>query len=241
MLISIERMTIPNFSTIPRKYLYQTLQPIASTSQLASSSCTCSTIIGKRYASQDQPSRKEILTSRGRAQDTKLRNMREVSSPSFNFKSRADQCPTMKQSLFGSDKDPQKTLKAMNNERASAIARVVPSREAHETIERIWAMFQYRKKQKRLTALRKRMQSLTTAMASLELAHPKFYSKCFSTPEVDHTLPSVTKKNPTGDAVSLAGRIPGLFPRQYRVPTATAGNLLWTSDWKRTAPVKRKK
>ena len=78
-----------------------------------------------------------------------------------------------------------------------------------------------------------RLKALRLALKSLEQALPRFYSAATAGPECSKTLPAVSKKSDSASIVSNAGRIPGLFPRQYRAPTLAASGKAWDSEWSR--------
>jgi len=180
-------------------------------SHLSSQPCYC---ISRRYASDDRAAKREaFFASRDTTSDMRIHNMREH--------------------LFGSEKDPAKGRQALDAKRAAALAEVVPSREAHETIERAWSLFRRRIRESRKAALDARISSLRQALVALEQADPNLFEQATLKPTCSETLPAVRKGNKSAKAVSESGRIPGLFPRQLRVPTETPRTSLWNGDWKR--------
>ena len=105
----------------------------------------------------------------------------------------------------------------------------MPSLEAHETIERAWKLHERQQREAQQGALQAKFESLQAAMVELERASPRLYDAA------QRARPNVSSatQGKEGQQVSQAGRIPGLFPRQLRIPTETLGSQTFDESWTR--------
>ena len=116
---------------------------------------------------------------------------------------------------------------------ARAIQIAIPSKQAHETIERAWLLYQRHQRWRRDEELGRKYECMKKAMDELEKIDPKRFSEANrpedprqrGTAEVKlaKTLRGVEKK-------VLESRLPGLFPRELRVPTDTPPRDGWKYD-----------
>jgi large subunit ribosomal protein L40 len=117
---------------------------------------------------------------------------------------------------------------------ARAIQIAVPSKQAHETIERAWLLYQRHQRWRREEEMGRKYECVKKAMDELEKIDPKRFSEANrledsrqrGTAEVKlaKTLRGAEKK-------LLESRLPGLFPRELRVPTDTPPRDGWKYDY----------
>ncbi|KAH9968687.1 hypothetical protein BC827DRAFT_1367767 [Russula dissimulans] len=123
---------------------------------------------------------------------------------------------------------------------AHAIQIAIPSKQAHETIERAWLLYQRHQRWKREKELDRKYECMSKAMDELEKIDPHLFKEAnrqedprkrgAAETEMAKTLRGVEKK-------ALESRLPGLFPRELRVPTDTPARDGWKYEW---TPVVRK-
>ena len=123
---------------------------------------------------------------------------------------------------------------------ARAIQIAIPSKQAHETIERAWLLYQRHQRWKREEELAGKYECMKKAMDELEKIDPRLFKEAnrpedprqrsVAQIEVAKSLRGVEKK-------ALESRLPGLFPRELRVPTDTPARDGWKYEW---TPVVRK-
>ncbi|KAI0068029.1 hypothetical protein BV25DRAFT_1904517 [Artomyces pyxidatus] len=116
-----------------------------------------------------------------------------------------------------------------------ALQRAIPSKQAHETIERAWLLHLRHVRKKREAELARKYECMKQAMEELEKidthlfreANRKDDPRIRTQAEVElaKTLRGVEKK-------ALESRPPGLFPRELRAPTDTPSRSGWKYDWK---------
>jgi large subunit ribosomal protein L40 len=117
---------------------------------------------------------------------------------------------------------------------ARAIQIAIPSKQAHETIERAWSLYQRHLRWKREEELERKYKCMSKAMDELETIDPHLFREANQTEdprqrrrveiEMAKTLRGVQKK-------ALESRPPGLFPRELRVPTDTPPRDGWKYEW----------
>jgi large subunit ribosomal protein L40 len=118
---------------------------------------------------------------------------------------------------------------------ARAIQIAIPSKQAHETIERAWLLYQRHQRWKREEELARKYQCMKRAMDELQKIDPHLFKEAnrLEDPrqrggaeiELAKTLRGVEKK-------ALESRLPGLFPRELRVPTDTPARSGWNYEWR---------
>jgi large subunit ribosomal protein L40 len=121
----------------------------------------------------------------------------------------------------------------------AALERVIPSAEAHETIERAWVIWQKNKRDTREAELKRKFDCMKRAMDDLEKTDPNLYRIATTKADPRKTEPEVQEELKQYRGVerrALEARIEGLFPRDLRIPTDTPSRDGWNYDWK--PPVK---
>ena len=117
---------------------------------------------------------------------------------------------------------------------ARAIQIAVPSVQAHQTIERAWLLHQRHQRWRREEELGRKHACMKRAMDELEKIDPRLFGEANRVEDprqrgaaevrLAKTLRGVEKK-------VLESRLPGLFPRELRVPTDTPARDGWKYDW----------
>jgi large subunit ribosomal protein L40 len=118
---------------------------------------------------------------------------------------------------------------------ARAIQIAVPSKQAHETIERAWLLYQRHERWKREEELARKYQCMTRAMDELEKIDPHLFKEANRSedPRQRGIAETVSGKTLRGvEKKALESRLPGLFPRELRVPTDTPARSGWNYDFK---------
>ncbi|KDQ14023.1 hypothetical protein BOTBODRAFT_33137 [Botryobasidium botryosum FD-172 SS1] len=118
---------------------------------------------------------------------------------------------------------------------AVALQHVIPSAEAHETIERAWALHQRESREARKAELGRLYDNMRRAMDELE----KTDEYLFTQANLQRDPRGLTKgeietlKGLKGAAKKAAeARIEGFFPRELRIPTDTPRKAGWDHSWK---------
>jgi len=118
---------------------------------------------------------------------------------------------------------------------ARALQRAIPSKQAHETIERAWLLHKRHIRKQRQAELERKFARMSEAMEELYKLDQNLFlaanraedPRARSQEEMD-----LAKKLKTADAKTLDSRIRGLFPRELRVPTETPPLSGWNYDYK---------
>ncbi|RSH88992.1 hypothetical protein EHS25_002654 [Saitozyma podzolica] len=120
---------------------------------------------------------------------------------------------------------------------------VLPSEEAHETIERAWRLFQREKRARRTISLEAKFKAMEEACDELEKMTrsateggegkaPRYlYDRAMARAR-QTTTEGAKGKKATAESRWLEARIEGLVPREAWVPTETRGKG-WKYDWTR--------
>lgn len=106
--------------------------------------------------------------------------------------------------------------------RLAALAKVVPSLEAHQTIERAWALHKRHEREAHAAELARKYSSMRAAIDLLEETDAGLWDKSVGGKKfqnVDQTQ-------------AVNARLDGLVPREMRVPMEQGGTALWDKDWK---------
>ncbi|KAF8482081.1 hypothetical protein DFH94DRAFT_648416 [Russula ochroleuca] len=117
---------------------------------------------------------------------------------------------------------------------ARAIQIAIPSKQAHETIERAWLLYQRHQRWKREEELGRKYECMKKAMDELEKIDHRLYSEANRLEDPRQRGMAETKmaKNlRTVEKKVLESRLPGLFPRELRVPTDTPPRDGWKHEW----------
>ncbi|KAL8290017.1 hypothetical protein RQP46_002956 [Phenoliferia psychrophenolica] len=109
--------------------------------------------------------------------------------------------------------------------RLSALAKVVPSLEAHETITRAWALHTRQQREAHDAELARKYDAMRRAIDLLEETDKTLWDKAVG----GKKFQNVDQKAATN------ARLDGLVPREMRVPMDQEGTAMWDSAWK--APV----
>ncbi|TFK41918.1 hypothetical protein BDQ12DRAFT_703389 [Crucibulum laeve] len=114
-----------------------------------------------------------------------------------------------------------------------AIQHAIPSKQAHQTIERAWLLHQRHVRKQRDTELRRKFECMKKAMDELEKIDTRLYleanrqedPRARSRTEVD-----LIKTLKTSEVRVLEARIRGLFPRELKIPTDTPSRTGWNYE-----------
>lgn len=112
--------------------------------------------------------------------------------------------------------------------------------EVHETIEAAFKTLRRKIQVRRKAELAAKYSALQEAVAELERVDGpdgKLFRAATDRPACQDALRAVATEDGDpaydGAALSAAGRLPGFFPRQQRVPMETPG-FIFDEDWKRS-------
>lgn len=117
---------------------------------------------------------------------------------------------------------------------ARAIQIAIPSKQAHETIERAWLLHQRHQRWRREEELDRKYECMKKAMDELEKIDARLFSEANRVEDPRQRGAAETKLAKTLRGVEkkvLESRLPGLFPRELRVPTDTPARDGWKYDW----------
>ncbi|KAG8832585.1 hypothetical protein FRC17_001096 [Serendipita sp. 399] len=126
----------------------------------------------------------------------------------------------------------------------AALERVIPSPEAHESIERAWVLWQKKKRDAREAELKRKFERMKSAMDDLEKTNPRLYRLATSKADprkMDADAQEEAKLYRGIERKAFEARIEGLFPRDLRIPTDTPSRDGWTYDWRPLLKASEKK
>lgn len=107
-------------------------------------------------------------------------------------------------------------------DRLSALAKVIPSLEAHETITRAWALHQRTHREAHALELANKYASMQRAVELLEKTDKTLFDKAVG-----------GKKFQNVTQTGSNSRLVGLVPRELRVAfDSPASGGMWDSNWK---------
>lgn len=106
-------------------------------------------------------------------------------------------------------------------DRLAALAKVVPSPEAHETIQRAWALHQRHKREAHSAELARKYESMRKAIDLLEKTDKVLWEKAVE----GKKFQNVDQSGATN------ARLVGLVPRELRPPMEVPGSRMWDHDW----------
>ncbi|EJD03730.1 uncharacterized protein FOMMEDRAFT_167057 [Fomitiporia mediterranea MF3/22] len=118
---------------------------------------------------------------------------------------------------------------------AKALRRAIPSKQAHETIERAWLLHERHIRWKREEEAKRKFECMQRAMSELEKIDPSLYkgaNRVDDPRKVSHGELEKLKNVRGAEKKAMEGRLPGLFPRELRLPTDTPPRAGWDYDWK---------
>ncbi|KIY46335.1 hypothetical protein FISHEDRAFT_47478 [Fistulina hepatica ATCC 64428] len=114
------------------------------------------------------------------------------------------------------------------------LQRAIPSKQAHETIERAWMLRKRHTRKAHEEELVRKFECMRAAMEELQRVEPHLYSEANKAedPRTRSQIEMQTlKQMSTLEKKTLEGRIRGLFPRELRIPTDTPSRSGWNYDW----------
>ncbi|KAF5312366.1 hypothetical protein D9619_002673 [Psilocybe cf. subviscida] len=120
-----------------------------------------------------------------------------------------------------------------------ALQYAIPSKQAHETIERAWLLHKrYLRKERDAESARK-FECMRKAMDVLHRLDDKLYAEANRKEDPrarsqEHM--AAVKTMTTAQIKAVEARIPGLFPRELRIPTDTPSREGWKYEWKSAPP-----
>ncbi|CEQ42629.1 SPOSA6832_04468, partial [Sporobolomyces salmonicolor] len=110
-------------------------------------------------------------------------------------------------------------------DRLAALSRVIPSAEAHETVQRAWALHQRHRRESHSAELARKYASMRAAIDLLEQTDKALWEKAVG----GKKFQNVDQSNATN------ARLEGIVPRELRVPMEQPGGQVWDSEWKAPA------
>jgi large subunit ribosomal protein L40 len=117
---------------------------------------------------------------------------------------------------------------------ARALQIAVPSKQAHETIGRAWLLYQRHQRWRREEELGRKYECMKKAMDELEKIDTQLFGEANRLEDPRQRGMAETKLAKTLRGVEkkvLESRLPGLFPRELRVPTETPARDGWKYVW----------
>jgi large subunit ribosomal protein L40 len=114
---------------------------------------------------------------------------------------------------------------------ARALQIAIPSKQAHETIGRAWLLYQRHQRWKREEELGKKYECMKKAMDELEKIDHRLFSEANRLEDPRQRGVAETKNLRAVEKKVLESRLPGLFPRELRVPTDTPPRDGWKHEW----------
>ncbi|WOO80632.1 uncharacterized protein LOC62_03G004157 [Vanrija pseudolonga] len=133
---------------------------------------------------------------------------------------------------------------ARHGNHLARIEAVLPSHEAHETIERAYQLLRRRETEARKRALEAKFASLTAACDELDAVtkaggvnRQVYDSAMVRISQASAAYAAAAQgiaqgKRKTAESVFIENRVPGLIPREAWVPTETRGKA-WNYEWER--------
>ncbi|KZV69733.1 hypothetical protein PENSPDRAFT_632664 [Peniophora sp. CONT] len=122
---------------------------------------------------------------------------------------------------------------------ARALQVAVPSRQAHETIERAWKLHVRHTRKRREAELARKFECMREAMDELQRIDPRRYREANRVVDPRDRAQGEEewlKTLSVAQRRAFESRLPGLFPRELRVPTHTPPRDGWNYDFKPVMP-----
>ena len=116
-----------------------------------------------------------------------------------------------------------------------ALRRAIPSKQAHETIERAWLLHERHMRWKRNEEAERKFECMRRAMAELEKVDPILFKEANRTEDPRKRTPAEVELSKTlrgAPKKAMESRLPGLFPREMRLPTDTPPREGWVYNWR---------
>lgn len=118
---------------------------------------------------------------------------------------------------------------------ARALKKAIPSKQAHETIERAWLLRERHERWRKEEESARKFECMKKAMDELEELDPVLYKEANRVEDPRKLTLKETEalKSTRGtEKKAMEGRLPGLFPRELRIPTDTPSRTGWDYNWK---------
>lgn len=118
---------------------------------------------------------------------------------------------------------------------AKALRVAIPSKQAHDTVERAWLLHERHSRWRRNAEAERKFSCLRRAMEELEKIDPALFKEAnrVEDPRARTSAEIELLKSSKGaEKKKLDSRLPGLFPREMRLPTDTPSRSGWNYDWK---------
>ncbi|KAF9531850.1 hypothetical protein CPB83DRAFT_42566 [Crepidotus variabilis] len=116
-----------------------------------------------------------------------------------------------------------------------ALQRAIPSKQAHETIERAWLLHKRHLRQKRDAETERKFNSMKKAMDTLHELDTRLYMEANKKDDPrarSQEEVQMMKTMKVSEIRAVEARIRGLFPRELRIPTDTPSREGWKYEWK---------
>jgi large subunit ribosomal protein L40 len=116
-----------------------------------------------------------------------------------------------------------------------ALQRAIPSKQAHETIERAWLLHQRQLRQKREAEMERKFECMKNAMDVLRQVDLRLYMEANKKDDPRVRSPDevqMLKTMRASEIRAMESRIRGLFPRELRIPVDTPSRTGWKYEWK---------
>lgn len=121
-----------------------------------------------------------------------------------------------------------------------ALYKAIPSKQAHEIIERAFKLYTRRSRERRQAELERKfnsMQRAVTELARIDMRLAKEANKKDDprkrTAEEIKLLETLKGKERQIALARIEGRLRGLFPRELRIPLDTPPTNGWNHEWRR--------
>ncbi|KAG0140744.1 hypothetical protein CROQUDRAFT_52774 [Cronartium quercuum f. sp. fusiforme G11] len=209
------------FSSISRRAILA--QP-SSDLQLFRTTGVCDQRRGKASTKQTKSS-KPVKASENRSAQSKGYLKKSGAGRPVATSSGSDRTETIRKMLYEQAEDPDRRI-----ERLEA---VVPSPDVHETIHRAWQLRLRRKRENMESRLEAQYISMDRALEALRTTDVSLYLRTLKDSDGNMArLENVGAR--TLGTLNATGKLPGLFPRQMRIPTETepVNGKVWEHEWK---------
>ncbi len=116
-----------------------------------------------------------------------------------------------------------------------ALRRAMPSKQAHETIERAWLLHERHMRWRRNAEAERKFECMRRAMGELEKLDQALFKEANRSEDPRKRSPvevELSKKLRGAAKKALESRLPGLFPREMRLPTDTPPREGWNYNWR---------
>ncbi|EGG06626.1 uncharacterized protein MELLADRAFT_106573 [Melampsora larici-populina 98AG31] len=124
--------------------------------------------------------------------------------------------------------------KEEESQRLERLSTIIPSPEIHETIHRAWQIRLRERREKVNQRLERQYRSIDQALEELRLADLSLYLKTLKDSDGNIARLENVGSRVKDLGVNATGKLPGLFPRQMRIPSESSPShgKVWDHDWK---------